>query len=162
MNQKKEFIAFINSHKNLILKVASIYCSDTEDRKDLVQEIILQLWKSFPKYNPNYKLSTWSYRIALNVSISYVRKTTNRNKAINRYGEFIEYKVEDKPFQEDGNLNKLYKALEILNPIDRAIITLNLDGCGNKEISDIMGMSPSNVSTRILRIKKKLKKHLTN
>lgn len=162
MSRDKEFIAFINSHKNLIIKVASIYCGNTEDRMDLVQEIILQLWNSFPKYDPKFKLSTWSYRIALNVSISYVRKTTVRNKAISRYSEFIEYKVEDSLFQENGNLNKLYKALEILNPIDRAIITLNLDGCGNKEISDIMGMSPSNVSTRILRIKKKLKKHLTD
>jgi len=160
VNTDQEFIDFINSHKELILKVANVYCFDKEKRKDLVQEIILQLWRSFPNYNPEFKLSTWAYRIALNVCISYVRKTTVRNKALHQYKAFFEWReIEESPV-DDENLRKIYQALDILKPIEKAVITLHLDGCSNQEIAKIIGISPSNVSTRLLRIKNKLKKHL--
>jgi RNA polymerase sigma-70 factor, ECF subfamily len=159
VNKELQFTEYINSHKNLIFKVASVYCYNTEERKDLVQEIVLQLWKSFPRYDSSFKFSTWAYRIALNVCISYVRKTIVRNKTIKEYKEFIEVDIVES-CQECENLNRLYKVFEILKPIERAIITLNLEGCSNKEIAEIIGITPTNVSTRILRIKNKLKNHL--
>jgi len=160
LNTDRKFITFINSHKKLILKIANVYCFDKEERKDLVQEIILQLWRSFPNYNSEFKLSTWAYRIALNVCISYVRKTTVRNKALLEYKAIIEWREIEASPQDDENLRKIYQALEILKSIEKAIITLHLDGCSNQEIAEIIGISPSNVSTRILRIKNKLKQHL--
>jgi RNA polymerase sigma factor (sigma-70 family) len=160
MNQELQFTKYINSHKNLILKVVSVYCFDSEERKDLVQEIVLQLWKSFPRYDSSFKFSTWAYRIALNICISYVRKTTVRSKALKEYKGFIEVDIAENS-QEIENLNRLYKVFEILKPIERAIITLNLEGCSNKEIAEIIGISANNVSTRILRIKNKLKNQLT-
>jgi RNA polymerase sigma-70 factor (ECF subfamily) len=126
---------------------------------DLVQEIVLQLWKSFPKYDSSFKFSTWAYRIGLNICISYVRKTIVRNNAIKEYKEFIKVDI-DENSQEIENLNRLYTVFEILKPIERAIITLNLEGCSNKEIAEIIGISANNVSTRILRIKNKLKNQL--
>ena len=156
MSQELQFTEYINSHKNLILKVVSVYCYNSDERKDLVQEIVLQLWKSFPKYDSSFKFSTWAYRIALNVSISYVRKTTVREKAIKEYKEFIEVDIAENS-QENEKLQRLYKVFEVLKPIERAIITLNLEACSNKEIAEIIGISANNVSTRILRIKNKLK-----
>lgn len=160
MSQELQFTEYINSHKNLILKVVSVYCYDSDERKDLVQEIVLQLWRSFPKYNSSFKFSTWAYRIALNVCISYVRKSIVRDKAIKEYKEFIEVDITENS-KESENLQRLYKVFEILKPIERAIITLNLEGCSNKEIAEIIGISANNVSTRILRIKNKLKNQLT-
>jgi len=160
MNQELQFTEYINSHKNLILKVVSVYCYSPEERKDLVQEIVLQLWKSFPKYDSSFKFSTWAYRIALNISISYVRKTTVRDKALKEYKEFVEVDIVENS-EERENLDRLYKVFEILKPIERAILTLNLEGCSGREIAEIVGISPTNVSTRILRIKNKLKNQLT-
>ncbi len=160
MNQELQFNEYIKSHKNLILKVTSIYCYNSEERKDLVQEIVLQLWKSFPKYDSSFKFSTWAYRIALNVCISYVRKTIVRNKAIQEYKDFIEIDIVENS-EESENLNRLYQVFNILRPIEKAIITLNLEECSNKEIAKIIGITPTNVSTRILRIKNKLKNHLS-
>ncbi len=159
MNQDLQFTEYINSHKNLILKVVSVYCYSLEERKDLVQEIVLQLWKSFPKYDKSFKFSTWAYRIALNVCISYVRKTTVRDKGIKEYKEYVEVDIVENS-QESESLKRLYNVFEILKPIERAIITLHLDGCSNKEIADVIGISATNVSTRILRVKDKLKTHL--
>jgi RNA polymerase sigma factor (sigma-70 family) len=73
------FLSVIESNKGIIYKVANSYCWDEENRKDLIQEIIVQLWLAFDKYDKNYKLSTWMYRIALNVSISFYRKQETRN-----------------------------------------------------------------------------------
>ncbi len=160
MNQELQFNEYIKSHKNLILKVTSIYCYNSEERKDLVQEIVLQLWKSFPKYDSSFKFSTWAYRIALNVCISYVRKTIVRNKAIQEYKDFIEVNIVENS-EESENLNRLYQVFEILRPIEKAIITLSLEECSNKEIAEIIGITPTNVSTRIFRIKNKLKNHLS-
>jgi len=160
MNQELQFNEYIKSHKNLILKVTSVYCYNSEERKDLVQEIVLQLWKSFPKYDSSFKFSTWAYRIALNVCISYVRKTIVRNKAIQEYKDFIEIDIVENS-EESENLNRLYQVFNILRPIEKAIITLNLEECSNKEIAKIIGITPTNVSTRILRIKNKLKNHLS-
>ena len=160
MSQEEEFLEFLEQYKNLIFKISGIYCRKEEDRKDLIQEIILQLWKSFPHYDPKYALSTWAYRIALNISISYVRKTRTRNNALQQYKSsisLIEVEADDK-FQR----KKLYDSIAFLKPIDKAIISMHLDGCDNKEISTVLGMSVSNVSTRLSRIRQELKKHFTN
>ncbi len=82
---EKEFLAIIESNKKLVFKVANVYGRDEDDKKDLTQEIILQLWKAFPKYDNTYAISTWIYRIALNVSISFTRKETTTRKTYRSY-----------------------------------------------------------------------------
>ena len=150
------FEDYIDSYKNLLFKIARIYCYNKEEQKDLVQEIVNQLWKAYPKYDSSYKLSTWTYRIALNVCISYVRKTTVRQKALDKYKEFVQIDIYEDPVDEE-KMRKLTQALSVLNSVERAIIMLNLDGSSNKEISKIIGITPSNVSTRLVRIKSKLR-----
>lgn len=159
MSQEKKFIKFLDDYKNLILKVSSIYCRSAEDRKDLIQEIILQLWRSFPSYDNTFALSTWTYRIALNVSISYVRKTATRNKAIQAYKATLDLiQIED--VEINDQLKLLYDSIQFLKPFDKAIISLRLEGLKNKEIAKVLGISPSNVSTKLNRIKEELKNNL--
>lgn len=155
-SQETKFIAYLESYKKLIAKVARIYCIDTEARKDLIQDIILQLWKSFSNYDNTYSISTWTYRIAINVSISYLRKATTRNNTHNAYHQQIDLLQIDNTVN-DEKLEQLYRFIDLLKPVDKAIIILYLEECNNKEIARVMGMSVSNISTRKQRIKEKLK-----
>ncbi len=155
-SQDEGFIEYLEGYKKLIAKVARIYCKDTEDRKDLIQDIIIQLWKSYPKYDKIYAISTWTYRIAINVSISYLRKATSRNNTHSGYLMHDELmQTEDSVIDE--KLEQLYRFIELLKPINKAIIILYLEGCSNKDISQVMGMTITNVSSRKLRIKEELK-----
>ncbi|MEQ9376078.1 MAG: sigma-70 family RNA polymerase sigma factor [Imperialibacter sp.] len=156
--QEALFIDYLESCKKLIAKVARVYCKDEEERKDLMQDITLQLWKAFPNYDDTYAVSTWTYRIALNTSISHLRKVTTRSAVqTDKYseGEIMQVEAET----TDENLEHLYRAIDLLKPVDKAIVVLQLEGCSNKEIAEVMGLSASNISTRKLRIKEELKSH---
>lgn len=89
IDKSEIFISVIQLHKGIVFKVANAYCKNIEDRKDLIQEIIIQLWKSFGNYNNSFKHSTWMYRIALNVAISFYRKENTRKKIENLVTERI-------------------------------------------------------------------------
>lgn len=157
---KEAFTEILEDHKLILFKVCNSYCRDSEDRKDLVQEMILQLWKSFGTYDPQYKLSTWMYRIALNVAISYYRKSTTRQKHIAPFeGDFVHIAEEE---EEDINdeLNRLQHFISQLNEMNRALMLLYLDGKSHDEIANILNISKSNVGTKITRIKAKLKKQM--
>lgn len=153
-----QFVELIDQHQRLILKVASVYCSESEAKRDLSQEIILQLWKAFPKYDPKYKFSTWAYRIALNVAISYYRAKSTRQRTKQDYGKQKNWMTWETPNWEDEAIEQLYRCIGQLKPLDRALIILYLDGHSGQEIAEIMGISGSNVSTRTHRIKQLLKK----
>ncbi len=152
------FLSVIEMHKGIVYKVANSYCKDTENIKDLVQEIILQLWKSFDNYNEQFKYSTWIYRIALNVAISYYRKEKRRKEISNPYSEGL-FKLAD--FQEsrdiEGNTLFLQQFIADLKELDKAIMLLYLEEKSHKEISEIMGITETNVATKIGRIKTILK-----
>lgn len=83
--QEERFMDFLENNKGLIVKVAGVYCYDHDERRDLIQDIILQLWRAFPKFDGACSVSTWTYRIALNVSISYLRKMTKRKRTQEAY-----------------------------------------------------------------------------
>lgn len=155
---EKAFIALLEQHKRLIVKIASSYFNTRANRNDLIQEIILQLWKAFPKYNPEMTASTWIYRIALNTAISSFRKEQNRKKKLSNYQQTDTF-LEWEETEIDEKLNRLYDLISQLNPLEKGIIILHLEGCKNAEIADIVGLSLSNVSTKINRIKTKLIKH---
>ncbi len=148
------FTEILESHKKLIYKIANSYCRDPEERKDLVQEIVLQLWKAFPKYDNKYALSTWIYRIALNVSISYYRKEKSRKKTEENYIQAVEFS--DHGSCRNDQLDELYNLIDLLNPLEKAVMILYLEGKNQREMADIMGTSTTNISTRINRIKNKL------
>jgi len=154
---EERFLAVIAAHKRLIYKVANSYCKDDEDRKDLIQEIILQLWRSFSRYDPQYQLSTWIYRIALNVAISFYRKERRKQDLHQPIPETLIYLKDDTPLdQTNVRLNYLQRFIRELKEIDRAIILLYLEGSNQQEIGQILGISTTNVSTKVSRIKQQL------
>ena len=120
------FISVIESHKGILYKISNAYCKDSEDRKDLIQEIYIQLWKSFDNFNDDYKYSTWIYRISLNVAISFYRKEKSRSKISNPYNIDV-FEVADTENNEDeeSNLGILQKfiiyQLVIYNPLKKLI-----------------------------------------
>lgn len=155
-SQSQAFMAVVEDHKALIYKIARMYARNDEDRKDLVQEIIFQLWHAFEKYDPSYRWSTWVYRIALNVSISFYRREKRRQTlSVPMPEQVLQVEDEENALHEDIRL--LYRFIRELKEIDRALIILSLDGNPQKEIASILGISETNVSTRIARIKNRLK-----
>jgi RNA polymerase sigma factor (sigma-70 family) len=157
--QQELFIEFLEKNKALIVKVAGVYCYDQDERKDLIQDIILQLWRAFPGFNDSASITTWMYRIALNVSISYLRKNSTRKKTHEQYGRQTSFIEWDAHFK-DERLELLYRYINYLKPMDKAIIILHLDGVKNKDIAEILGIKPTNVSTRLQRIKEILSTNL--
>lgn len=156
---KEAFLSALGSNKSIIYKVANSYCRDEEDKKDLIQEIIIQLWLSFDRYDEQFRLSTRLYRIALNVSISFYRKEKKRDQINQPLSEVIIQMCEDdEPDDMNQGLKRLQQFISELKKLDKALILLYLDGYDQNEIAEIMGLSPSNVSTKIYRIKKKLRK----
>lgn len=160
------FLVVVENNKGILFKVANSYCRNIEDRKDLVQEIILQLWKSFDNYNEKFKLSTWIYRISLNVAISFYRKENSRKRISNPITtdifDFSDTEISD---EKETNLGILNHIILELNDLNKALILLYLEEKSYKEISEIIGITETNVATKIGRIKSKLKKefnHLKN
>jgi len=155
---EQEFLELLEINKRLVFKIANIYGKNNEEIKDLIQEITLQLWKSFPDYNPEFAITTWMYRIALNVSISFYRKEKSRKKVHQDLEQNKQILYWEEPIFDD-QLKLLYRFIEQLKAFEKAIIILHLEERKNPEIADIMGISVTNVSTILNRIRTKLSKN---
>jgi len=157
------FLTVISFNKGILYKIANSYCKDGEDRKDLVQEIIVQLWKSFERFNDQYKYSTWIYRIALNVAISFYRKENRRKQVSNPLTDgILNYADTNVTSETDENIKLLQQFIAGLKELDKAIMLLYLEEKSHKEIADIIGISESNVATKIGRIKILLKQKFSS
>ena len=133
-----------------------MYCEDSEDREDLFQEIVLQLWLSFPRFRGESKLSTWMYRIGLNTAITRLRK--KKRRPLLRPISAADQDIADKDGLNDvGYARELQHAIALLNKFDRALMMLYLEEKSYKEMAEIMEISESNVGVKINRIKQKLK-----
>lgn len=152
---ENEFINLIKKNEGIILKICNIYCKEIEDRQDLYQDIVVQLWKSFPNFDRRSKITTWMYRIAFNTAVSRYRK--EKKVPIK---EAISDRLVSDASNEDENVRLLYLAIEGLNKIEKAITMLYMDGIKYKEIGEIMGLSESNVGFKINQIKRKLREKL--
>lgn len=155
-----EFIKVIEAHKRIIFKICNAYCKSPADREDLAQEIIYQLFKSWSKYNPAFKYSTWVYRVSLNVAISFFR-TNGRSGHTVLLADAL-FEIADTNNDElEENLNMLRLLIQDLKELDRALMILYLDDKSYNEIAIILGISESNVGTKINRIKTTLKQKFT-
>jgi len=159
---KDDFLALIEAHRKIIFKICHSYCPNKNDREDLAQEIIFQLWRSYKTFNASYKFSTWMYRIALNVAISFYRKENRVARTIS-YPESIP-DVEDKHEglqHTEENIGLLQQFINELKELDKALMILYLENRNQKEIAEILGISETNVATKISRIKEKLKQRFS-
>ena len=164
--KKDRFVQTIDEHKKIIYKIVNSYCPKREDRKDLEQEIIIQLWKSFDKYDDSYKYSTWMYRIALNVAISFYRKERKWSLKSDFYNEASIFNMAEENSEDNAELNDQIKLLQTfisnLNELNKALMLLYLDEKSHEEIAEILGITKTNVATKISRIKLKLKQEFEN
>lgn len=151
---EKEFLEVIHDYQKIIHKICRVYRDSREDQEDLFQEIVYQLWKSYPGFKRESKVSSWIYRIALNTAIAIYRKS---KIFIDSYQEFPEniHPADEKIISE--NEERLFWALRKLNDLEKAVISLYLEDFNYQEIAEITGLSESNVGVRLNRIKNKLK-----
>ena len=154
---KETFVKLTQENKKIIFKICSSYCANKDNRDDLAQEIVFNLWKSFSRYTPDYKFSTWMYRIALNVAISFYRKEQKTTNTVLMGEHLIEIIDENLEEGLEANLNALQKFINELKPLDKALMLLYLEEKSHKEIAEIIGITSTNVATKIGRIKEQLK-----
>ncbi|MBB2143890.1 sigma-70 family RNA polymerase sigma factor [Pedobacter sp. LMG 31464] len=159
---QQEFLKIIETNKRLIFKICNSYCQNADDREDLAQEIIFQLWKSWGNFNNDYKLSTWMYRIALNVAISFYRKEQKTTNTVLMGEHLIEIVDENLEEGLEANLNALQKFINELKPLDKALMLLYLEEKSHKEMAEIIGITSTNVATKIGRIKEQLKQKFSS
>ena len=159
---KEKFIRILKENKRIIIKVIYSYCKDLEDRKDLEQEIVFQIWRSLKSYDERCKVSTWIYRIALNVAITHYRKESKRHKINSNPGESIFQIAEDDSSEEEKHRQELlYHLINQFDPLNKAIIILYLEDKSYRDISELLGISETNVGTKLNRMKNQLKEHFS-
>lgn len=152
---EKQFIAFVQEYRQVIYKVCYIYATDADNLSDLYQEVVINLWKSFPRFRGECKASTWVYRIALNTCISFMRKSNSRPTIIPITVD-LEYAFAEEE-SKTTQLRELYRMINRLGKLERALILLWLEERSYQEIADITGISKNNVAVKLNRIREKLK-----
>ncbi len=152
---KTEFEKIIRENSKILHKFCRIYTDCAEDYEELFQEMMIQIWRSLENFRGDAKVSTFIYRICINTALSNRAKLNrSKNKFVSLDGKVFIQPEKDKI--EDGQLNKLYAAIRELKSVDRAIIGLYLEEKSYEEIAEILGMSKTNVATRLMRLKKKI------
>ncbi len=154
------FEEILNKNKGIIFRIVNYYCKDADDKKDLEQEILIQIWLSYKKYNDEFAWSTFIYRIALNVSIGFYKKQKRRKDKFINVNLFIETHLQDEtPLVIDDDLRVLNEFIFQLNDINKALMILYLQEKSYAEIGLILGISETNISTKINRLKIQLKEY---
>ncbi len=152
-----DFVGVINEHQALLRRVCRLYCADATSREDLFQEVVLQLWRAWPSFEPRAKLSTWLYRIALNVAISDLRGRTRRPPPA-YLGDYVPEVIDDPAAQErQAEIEQLYRAIARLSDVEKAFMLLYLEERSYEEIADILGLTVNNARVRLHRIQEKLR-----
>jgi RNA polymerase sigma-70 factor, ECF subfamily len=159
--QQPAFVQLINEHQALIHKVCNLYGHSMPDREDLFQEIVIQLWKAYPKFRGESKFSTWLYRIALNTAISGLRKQKNHITSLEPDRLPVEIHDEAYNTQHEEQLQQMYSAIRQLSEVERALVMLYLEDKSYDEMEDILGINQNNLRVKMNRVKEKLRK-LTN
>ena len=159
MRKQQEFIELIKENEGIIFKVTLVYSFKEEDQKDLYQEIVYQLWKSFGSFRGDSKISTWMYRIALNTSITYLKKEKKKGNSV-PIDDVLLHRIEHIDTIMEERIKILHDHIKELNTIEKGVILLYLEGKSYDEIGSITGFTSSNVGTRLNRIKQKLKSQI--
>lgn len=155
---KEEFLHIISENQGIIHKVCGLYCDSREDREDLFQEIVSQLWRSFASFRNESKISTWMYRVALNTAITRFKKEKRRPDKLDLAPQYIQYADEQYDSVVEDQLKLLHKAISKLTGIEKSIVLLYLEDRKYEEISEIVGITANYVGVKMNRLKVKLKK----
>lgn len=149
------FVALIEKHKGILYRITRLYAYNNEDREDLQQDILIQLWKSYPTFRGDSKFSTWMYRVAVNTSVTYFKQGTKKPKS--QFSENFP-EIRDNPYDntQDAQSIAFYKALQLLKPVEKALIFLYLEDLSHREIGDNLGISEVNARVKLNRVKEKI------
>lgn len=154
-DREPAFLSLINEHSGIIYKISRLYRDSAEDREDLFQEIVFQLWKSYPYFKGNASPGTWLYRIALNTAISSFRK----KKPDIRYTDTLPDVAQGQPSEEVARRQeRFFAAMKQCDDSEKTIIALYLEGLSYQQIAEIIGISENNVGVKLNRIKSKIQK----
>jgi RNA polymerase sigma-70 factor (ECF subfamily) len=156
VSQEREFITLIEEHKGIIYKVIRLYVNHDEDERDLMQEILFQAWKSFPRFDGRSKFSTWLYRVALNTVLTFKR----RPNLVIPHDNLASLNVSNAEKRSVDDTEALYQAIRGLGDLERMLITLHLDGYENDEIASIIGLTKNHVAVKLHRVKETLMNQL--
>lgn len=159
MGKEESFTRIIKENEGVIFKITTIYTDNGQDQKDLYQEIVYQLWKSFDSFRNESKISTWMYRIALNTAIGQLKKNKKQSNTTS-IDQIVIRQTENYDPEFENRLKMIYEHIHQLNILDKGLILLLLEGKKYEEIAEITGLSETNVGTRISRIKQKLKSRI--
>lgn len=153
----RQFEDLLQAHQGIVFKVANTYCWRPDDRADLEQDIVAQLWRAWPRYDPSRPFSTWMYRIALNVAISFVRKEVRHRQLSVPLDESLHDTGVVADSDPGDRLQRLQAFIARQAPLDRALLLLYLEDKSQREIAEILGITATNVSTKISRLKQKIR-----
>ncbi|MGI8435980.1 MAG: RNA polymerase sigma factor [Chthoniobacterales bacterium] len=159
---QETFTSLLEQHAGIIRKVAFSYTNTFADRRDLEQEIALQLWKSYPRYAPERPFSTWMYRVALNVGISFLRRNTHPARQTVPLHELPGELADETAgaAEQDERIPLLQQVLATLAPLDRALVLLYLDEHSYRDIASILGLTETNVATKLSRLKDRVREQI--
>ena len=162
ITQQSSFAELIGQHRRIIFKVANTYGFQAQDRDDLAQEITTQLWRAFPDYDPQRSFSTWMYRIALNVAISHVRSSSRHGRHSVPLDETLHDLADENSadHEADQQVRALHQFIAQLDKLNRALLLLYLEDQSYREIAEILGISETNVATKISRLKQRIRNEL--
>jgi RNA polymerase sigma-70 factor (ECF subfamily) len=161
MQKETEFVRIIKENEGVIFKITTLYTDNRDDQKDLYQDVVYQLWKSFDSFRSESKISTWMYRIALNTSLTRLKKTKRMGNPVS-IDRVVMQQTENYDPEFEEKLKLLYSHIKQLSVLEKALMLLLLEGKKYEEIAEITGLSSSNVGTKISRIKQKLKNQIVN
>ena len=157
VGKERLFISIMEDYSQIINRLCFSYSGNAEDMKDLRQDVLINIWNGLSHFNSESSLQTWIYRVTLNTCVSCIRQKSRRIKTDSFRSMIIDVADENENTEYFERLEELHSLLSLLNPVDRAIMTMRLDGRDNEEIAEVTGLSRSNVSTRLNRIKNKLR-----
>lgn len=156
---EKEFLESIEANQGIIYKLLNLYVDDPDEKEDLYQEVLLQTWRAKDRFRGEAKFSTWLYKITLNTLLTSMRKDKRQpDKAMGDYPLEVA-QPENEAQQERSEM--LYAAIKKLSDVERALITMHLDGFSNQEIADFAGIKLNHANVKLHRIKEKLTKLIT-
>jgi RNA polymerase sigma-70 factor, ECF subfamily len=149
-----KFQDLLEQHKRLLYKVCRTFGREPADRDDLAQEITAQLWRAFPSFDDRAAFSTWMYRIALNIAISFQRRERTRTRYVISDDDLLLEVADDRAPSE---LAHLFALIDRLAPLDKALLLLYLDGHNHRQIGEVLGISEHNVATKLNRLKQAMR-----
>ena len=161
-SKQSRFLQLLDENKGILFKICKIYQDDPDDRNDLLQEMVLQLWLAFDSFRGDSKFSSWMYRVALNTAIVFFKKQKRRPD-----GEQLHTgldRIDETPAtdEKEAQLTIFYRAVQQLDKVEKALIYLYMENQPYNEIAASLGISEVNVRVRLNRVKNKLKDIIKN